>query len=89
MKEKRTLTSRAREMFSLIERYQKSDMTIKSFCAQESIPYSTFQWWQHQYRQSTRTQQDADNITQDFIPLQVLPSSSSSHISHQCEVEYP
>lgn len=91
MKNRRKLTPRARQMFALIEKFEHSGMTRNEFCKQESVTYSTFQWWHGQYRQSKIADETAHFDTADFIPVQVAPAQRSHHQyqSHRCEIEYP
>ena len=77
------LTSRAKEMYSIIEKYLSLNgkITQKAFSQQQGIPLSTFQWWLKQYRESLATLPPASslpagperrNLTpQPFIPLRV------------------
>jgi hypothetical protein len=61
MPSKHTPSKRAREMFPVIERFHRSNLTQKSFCAAEGIALSTLQYWISRYKacpeQSRRKQQ--------------------------------
>ena len=50
MKEKSTLTSRGREMYALIERYQSSGEKQRIFCEKAGVSLTTFQYWLYRYR---------------------------------------
>lgn len=81
------MTARARQMYSLVERYFSSNLSRKVFCEREGITYSTFQWWLGQYRQneSSRATEHVDN----FVPIHVtVPKTSDTHPS-ACHIEYP
>ena len=85
------LTPRAEQMFALVEKYLTSDLTQKAFCQQESITYSTFHWWLHQYRHRQRPQtQSRKSKASEFIALQPTVSKNSTALSQPtCTIEYP
>ena len=64
------------EMFSLIEKWQESNLNQQAFCQEHEITYSKFLYWLKKYRQQQ------ENV-QGFIPIEV-----SGH--HQLiELRYP
>jgi transposase len=73
MADKPKLTQRAKEMFVIIEKYKSSGKTQKEFCKNESISYSTFQWWMNQYRKPNNTHPTTKN--NDKHPHHFLPIS--------------
>ena len=89
MSTNRKLTRRAEEMFSLIERFNSSGLNRKVFCEQNSVAYSTFQWWQHQYRHREKISAVRDSPANDFVPIHVTPSYHSDRFSSACRIEYP
>lgn len=74
--EKRQLHVRrtADQMFPLVERYQSSGQTQKSFCEQEGINMGTFQYWLRKYRE-----QNSSDELPPFQQITVLPESSNSN----------
>ncbi|MBD3377350.1 hypothetical protein GF406_20140 [candidate division KSB1 bacterium] len=88
------LTSRAKEMFAIIEKYKSSEQTQKEFCKNESITYSTFHWWMNQYRKRNNTHsttKNNDKHPNHFLPISFKPSNSSHGISDKpvLTIEYP
>ena len=85
------LTPRAEQMFALVEKYLTSGLTQKAFCQQESITYSTFHWWVHQYRHRQRPQtKSKKSKASEFIALQPTFSKNSPVPSQPtCTIEYP
>jgi hypothetical protein len=79
-------TKRAQEMFTLVEKYLSSGMKQKQFCQQESITYSTFHWWLHEYRH-----RDDKNVSKPSSKKFVkLPSLNSTVLcQHSFSIEYP
>lgn len=81
-----TRTPRAQEMFALVEKYLASGLKQKQFCQQESITYSTFHWWLHEYRH--RDGKDVPGKSPaKFIKLPPISSAVLSH--HSYSIEYP
>jgi hypothetical protein len=80
-------TRRAQEMFAVIEKYLTSGLQRREFCEQESITYSTFHWWFHQYRKHNSTHK---TTPKEFVRVN-NPSSPSIPLESQsaCVVEYP
>jgi len=63
-----SLGKRAREMFAVIERYQSTELTQKSFCAAEGLALSTFQYWHSRYK--AHQQQDTSaRLPERFVEL--------------------
>jgi len=83
------LTRRAEEMFALIERFNSSGLNRKVFCEQNGISYSTFQWWQHQYRHREKISVVRDSQINDFVPIHVTPPHRLDAFSSACRIEYP
>ena len=42
------------QMFELIEKWEKGDLSIKKFCLRENITYFTFQYWRKKLLESAR-----------------------------------
>ena len=78
------LSQRTHQMFALIEKSQKSQLSQIAFCRQEDLPLSTFTYWLKKYRQFKQTA----GATQDFIPLQTdeMPLQEQRN---RCEIEFP
>ena len=89
MDQSKQLTPRAREMYAVIEKYSKSDLSQKEFCEQHGITYSTFHWWRHQYKKHNQNLKDTHNQSTDFIPVQVTKPVDPSPSSSSCQIEYP
>ncbi len=87
MKPKSQPIRRAQEMFAIIEKYLASGLKRKEFCERESITYSTFHWWFHQYRKSNSSDKASPK---DFVRVH-NPSSREIPLDLQstCIVEYP
>lgn len=45
-----TTTARAREMGRVLQRWERSGLTLKAFGEREGIPASTLVWWRHVFR---------------------------------------
>lgn len=74
MPSKHTPSKRAREMFPVIERFHRSNLTQKSFCAAEGIALSTLQYWisrykKQQLRRVQLPQQDRVPSPKRFVEL--------------------
>ena len=94
MAKQQSLTARAQEMYALVEKYLASGLTQKRFCEQEAIRYSTFHWWVHQYRHTTRPHkpdtEGEKKLSNPFIPLHITPTIDPSDPSPpSCAIEYP
>lgn len=89
MSQQKNLTPRAKEMFAMIERSFKSDLSQKAFCEQHSIKYSTFHWWRQQYKKHHPDFKRASKKSEDFIPVHVSSPVGPSTITHSCKIEYP
>ena len=90
MRQHPEMTARARQMYTLIEKYFLSNLSRKVFCEREGITYSTFQWWLGQYRQkeSGRATHSAEQVD-NFVPIHVtVPDASDVRLS-ACHIEYP
>ena len=80
-------TQRTQDMFALIEKYLSSGLKQKQFCQQESIAYSTFQWWLHEYRHRDDKYAPKKPSSKKFIKLPPLSPNVLSH--HSYSIEYP
>jgi hypothetical protein len=67
----RTEQSTEERLFSLIELWQKGNISQKSFCEQNNIAYHVFHYWYRRYRQ----QQPGGNV---FTELSVSRSREAS-----------
>lgn len=52
-----------------VQKFETSSLSVKEFCAQESVALSTFSRWLRTFRKSDRPE--------SFIPLEVLPAEES------------
>ncbi len=68
-------------MFSLIEQWQQSGLTQKTFCEQHAIRYYVFHYWFKRYRM----QQAGEDNAGSFVKLQVVKPSSGGAV----EINYP
>ncbi len=81
-------THRAQEMFALVEKYLASGLTAKKFCQNESITYSTFQWWLHEYRKEKNA--STKPISKKFVTLLPPQSHGSPALwQNSYAIEYP
>ena len=48
------------EMFSHVESWQGSGNSQKSYCTENNIPYSVFQYWRRKYRHERETPDSGD-----------------------------
>ena len=78
------LSPRNRQMSALIEKYQDSPLSQKSFCKQEDLPLSTCTNWLKKYRGFRQTAE----IAEDFIPMKINERSPQKQ-SGWCEIEFP
>ena len=70
------------QMFEMIEQWQQSGLTKKSFCEQQSIKHHSFFYWYRRYRQE---QSAGDNNELAFLKLQV----ASPVLAAAVEVQFP
>jgi len=89
MDHQKKLTPRAKEMYALIERYFESGLSQKLFCKQHGITYSTFHWWQYQYKKYCQNSKATQLNSEDFIPVRVSSPIGTNSASHSCQIEYP
>ena len=88
MSNRSRLTTRAQEMFTLVEKYLASGLSQKAFCAQEAIAFSTFQNWLKKYRLRQRQVERSGTAPNGFMPLLVrVPQAQPNH-SLQCVIEF-
>jgi len=45
-----TTSARARQMYRVLERWQRSGLTLREFGAKRGIPLSTLSWWRRVFR---------------------------------------
>ena len=64
------LFRRKQEILKLLEKYDQSGQSIKSFCASQNIANGTFHNWKHKYKNEAKEQPG-------FAPVQVIPSASA------------
>ena len=69
-------------MFSMIKQWQRSGLTQKAFCGQQSIRYYVFHYWYKRYKMQQSGV--ADNAG-SFVKLQVVKPSSAGAV----EINYP
>jgi len=61
---------RKQEILQLLEKYDQSGQSIKSFCASHNIANGTFHNWKHKYKNDIKE-------LPGFAPVQVIPSTST------------
>lgn len=61
---------RKQEILQLLEKYDQSGQSIKSFCASHNIANGTFHNWKHKYKNDVKG-------VPGFVPVQVVPSPSA------------
>ena len=69
-------------MYPLIEAYEQSGQTQKSFCAAHHIKLATFIYWLQKYREAKISKPKGGNA---FVALKVGPSPTDGNV----EVVYP
>jgi hypothetical protein len=52
------------KMFGLVQRWQQSGMSKRTFCEQHSVSYFNFQYWHKKYRGTSNS-----GIQSGFVPL--------------------
>ena len=78
------LSARSQQMYALIEKYQNSPLSQKTFCQQEDLPLSTFTYWLKKYRGFQQT----TGALEDFIPVKINERSPEKQ-STWCEIDFP
>jgi len=68
------------EMFPIIEAWQESGLSKKSFCEEQGIIKSVFFYWCRRYRE--------ENEPGGFVPLN-LGTSPAFAPGHSIEIQYP
>lgn len=80
---KPTRYEKRKHMLDLIEAYENSGQTQKSFCDENDLKMPVFQYWLRKYRKS-----DSTNKPASFIPIEVDPPRESPG-AFACVIEYP
>lgn len=92
MSDSNSLTPRARQMFTMVEKFLASGQPRKAFCQQEGLVLTTFAWWFKQYRQAQNPRPKAPlpakTKTNSFIPLVVNPAAAADPPT-RCVIEFP
>ncbi len=70
------------QMFEMIEQWQRSGLTKKAFCEQQSIRHHSFFYWYKCYRQQHA---GIDNYESAFLKLQVAAPVAAATV----EVHFP
>jgi hypothetical protein len=76
-----TIQNRTSEMFALIELWEQSGLSGKSFCKEQNISCHTFYYWLNKFKQK-----DKDFQSPGFVPINV--SKPASALS-SCEIVFP
>lgn len=58
------------EVLQLLEKYDQSGQSIKSFCTSHNIAPGTFHNWKHKYKNDVKGRVG-------FVPVQIVPSPSA------------
>lgn len=75
------------DMFPLIEKYLRSNLTQHVFCQQENLNYKTFHYWLKKYREHKKTHQlktNGKDVT--FLPVHITQPSAENAA---CTISYP
>jgi hypothetical protein len=77
-------------MFGHIEKCRQSNQPQKTYCKEQGIAYSTFQYWAKKYRKEYSGNDIADT-TPGFIPVKVQPGphANQTHIPSQLHFLMP
>lgn len=62
------MTARRREMYGLVERYERSGAKRDEFCERHGVRRSTFSWWVSEYRRRQRDGEIAQ-AQPSFVPV--------------------
>lgn len=71
-----------RQMFEMIERWQHSGLSQKSFCEKESIKFYTFYYWYKLYRQ----QAEIPDRKSGFVQLEIEKKTAAAAL---VEIHFP
>ena len=78
----------SKEMYPLVERWQRSKKSKSDLCAEEQINLHTFVYWLKKYNRNQKEQNTAG--VSDFVELQVDNRSATEvAISVFAEISYP
>ncbi len=72
----------ARQMFEMIEQWQQSGLSQKTFCEQQSVKFHTFYYWYKRYRHQYL---NVDNTSSPFVKLQIAKPLATGLV----EINYP
>lgn len=72
----------SQDWLELIQCWQKSDLTQKVFCAQQSIAYSGFHYWFKKFREDNSISKPDSG----FIPVKITSHSSKKN-NHSSAIE--
>lgn len=90
MEQSKSLTPRAREMYTVIEKFQSSGLTQRAFCDQIDIKLATFQKWLHHFRKNNQSGERKKRISDvDFIPIEIKAASEKASQVSTYTIEYP
>ena len=70
-----------RQMFEMIERWQQSGLSQKSFCEKESIKFYSFYYWYKRYRQ----QHELSVSKPGFVKLKIEKPLTAASV----EIHFP
>jgi hypothetical protein len=65
-------------MFSVVERYQSSNLTQKAFCETEGLALSTLQYWISSYREYHQRDSGPSEAFVELKPPSQIPSSDTA-----------
>jgi hypothetical protein len=89
MPSRTTRGARAAQRFATIEKYFRSQLTQKNFCAQEGLTRPTFRYWLRKYKAPPHFPRDPRDGPKGFIPLALQPPAAAPAEPTQCVIEFP
>ena len=78
-----------KKMYTSIETWQSSELSLEKYCQQEGLAKSTFSYWLKKYRKEQG--QDSRNESKNsFIPMQIaIPRAQDKKTQVPIEVHFP
>jgi len=67
------------QMFEMIERWQQSGLSQKSFCEKESLKFKSFYYWYRRYRQRNPATEGKSGFVKSEIEKPDSPCSIEIH----------
>jgi transposase-like protein len=72
-----------KEMFTLIEQWEISGISHKSFCDQHDLRSHVFYYWLNKYKRTRSTSGSS------FVPVEISPGEPKSKEQGEIHIQYP